>query len=276
MTPFSVPGAEIDRELSDEGGQPVVQLHGLTSSRTRDRLLALDLGLGLSGTRLLRYDARGHGRSTGRPVAGDYAWPVLATDLLHLLEDVFPGEAVYGVGTSMGAGTLLHAALREPDRFRGLTLLLPPTAWQSRQDKAQDYLRAAELIEQHGIETYLRASRVVEPPPASLQPDDSMVEVAPDLLPWVFRGAAQSDLPSEAQLRYLSVPTTVLAWTDDPAHPLSTAQRLTEALPAGRMLQVADCPEDVGRWPQMLHETIGAIPSSGEAASPQVLSPRPR
>ena len=42
-------------ELSDEGGHPVVQLHGLTSSRQRDRLLDMDLGRGLSGTRLLRW-----------------------------------------------------------------------------------------------------------------------------------------------------------------------------------------------------------------------------
>ena len=59
MATFAVPGAELAVSLSDEGGHPVVQLHGLTSSRARDRLLNLDLGRGLSGTRLLRYDARG-------------------------------------------------------------------------------------------------------------------------------------------------------------------------------------------------------------------------
>ena len=68
MPSHAVSGAVLDVELSDEGGRAVVQLHGLTSSRARDRLLHLDLGRGLSGTRLLRYDARGHGRSTGRAV----------------------------------------------------------------------------------------------------------------------------------------------------------------------------------------------------------------
>ena len=76
MPSFDVPGAVLDVELSDEGGHPVVQLHGLTSSRRRDRVLDLDLGRGLSGTRLLRYDARGHGRSTGRTVPEDYRWDV--------------------------------------------------------------------------------------------------------------------------------------------------------------------------------------------------------
>ena len=83
MTSFDVPGARLATEYSDEHGRPVVQLHGLTSSRARDRVLDLDLGRGLSGTRLLRYDARGHGSSTGCAVPDDYRWPNLADDLLR-------------------------------------------------------------------------------------------------------------------------------------------------------------------------------------------------
>src|ERR1700761_3699002 len=105
MSTFVVPGAELAVELSDEGGHPVIQLHGLTSSRARDRVLNLDLGRGLSGTRLLRYDARGHGKSTGRKVPEDYRWESLAEDLLQLLDKWFPGELVHGVGPSMGTGT---------------------------------------------------------------------------------------------------------------------------------------------------------------------------
>ena len=72
MREFHVPNARIAWAFSDEAGHPEVQLHGLTSSRSHDRLLNLDLGRALSGTRLLRYDARGHGHSTGRPVPEDY------------------------------------------------------------------------------------------------------------------------------------------------------------------------------------------------------------
>ena len=152
MPTFEVPGAELAVSLSDEGGHPVVQLHGLTSSRARDRVLNLDLGRGLSGTRLLRYDARGHGRSTGRKVPEDYRWHNLAEDLLRLLDHWFPGERVHGVGPSMGAATLLHAASLEPDRFTGLTLMVPPTAWDTRPDQAANYRAAAALIESDGVE----------------------------------------------------------------------------------------------------------------------------
>lgn len=255
MTTFSVPGAELDTEFSDEGGHPVVQLHGLTSSRRRDRLLDLDLGRGLSGTRLLRYDARGHGRSTGRRVPEDYRWPVLARDLLALLEHWFPGERVHGVGPSMGCATLLHAAVADPGRFSSLTLLVPPTAWESRRAKSADYLRAADVVEQRGLDTFLAAGRLVPRPPATVDAPETVPDVSPDLLPTLFRGAALTDLPDPGQVRAITVPVTILAWIDDPAHPVSTAERLAELLPYAR-LEVARTPADVARWPQVLADDV--------------------
>ncbi|MGO4130665.1 alpha/beta fold hydrolase [Janibacter sp. RAF20_2_2] len=251
MTDFDVPGARLQTEYSNEGGHPVVQLHGLTSSRERDRVLDLDLGRGLSGTRLLRYDARGHGRSTGRPVADDYAWPRLAHDLLALLHAWFPGERVHGVGPSMGCATLLHAALLEPGRFSGLTLIVPPTAWETRAARAHDYERSAEAVETHGVELLLRAQAAAPAPPATAGAPDTVPDVRTDLLPWVFRGAARSDLPDRKALRSIDLPTTILAWTDDPAHPLSTAETLLDLLPRAT-LQVASTRAEVHLWPAVL------------------------
>lgn len=255
MPTFDVPGAALDVELSDEGGHPVVQLHGLTSSRRRDRLLDLDLGRGLSGTRLLRYDARGHGRSTGRPVPEDYRWQVLADDLLRLLEVWFPGERVHGVGPSMGTGTLLHAAVREPDRFAGLTLLVPPTAWETRVAKAADYLRAAEVVEEQGMAAFVEAGRLVAPPPATVGVPETVPDVEESLLPTLLRGAALSDLPSRGTLAALDLPVLVLAWTEDAAHPLSTARSLVDVLPDAR-LEVARTLADVHTWPGRLHDEV--------------------
>ncbi|WP_110241779.1 alpha/beta fold hydrolase [Nocardioides gilvus] len=251
MPTFTVSGAELDVELSDEGGHPVVQLHGLTSSRYRDRLLDLDLGRGLSGTRLLRYDARGHGRSTGREVPEDYRWPVLADDLLRLLDAWFPGERVHGVGPSMGTGTLLHAAVRDPDRFSSLTLLVPPTAWETRSAKQADYLKAADFVEREGSEAFVRIGRAVARPPATLGAPETVPDVADHLLPTVLRGAAVSDLPDPEVIAGVDVPTTLLAWTEDPSHPVSTAQALVDLLPRAT-LEVASTPDEVARWPSIL------------------------
>jgi pimeloyl-ACP methyl ester carboxylesterase len=252
---FSVPGAELDVELSDEGGHPVVQLHGLTSSRRRDRLLDLDLGRGLSGTRLLRYDARGHGRSGGRPVPQDYRWPVLAEDLLALLDAWFPGEQVHGVGPSMGTGTLLHAAVLDPARFVGLTLVVPPTAWATRAAKADDYRRAAEVVETDGMAAFVEAGRLAPRPPATAHTPDTLPDVAEELLPSLLRGAALSDLPATERIAGLHVPVTILAWTEDPAHPVSTAEALADVLPRTR-LEVARTPGDLARWPDVLREDV--------------------
>lgn len=254
MVAFSVQGAELDTELSDEGGQPVVQLHGLTSSRARDRVLDLDLGRGLSGTRLLRYDARGHGRSSGRAEPDDYRWENLADDLLRLLDHTFPGERVHGVGPSMGTGTLLHAAVREPNRFSGLTLMLPPTAWLTRVAKSDDYLKIADLVERRGVGALLALESGAKPPATVGQPE-TQPEIAVELMPSVYRGAAVSDLPAPAQIARLTIPTTILAWVEDPAHPVSTAVSLAELLPSAN-LRIARTPAEVAEWPSVLREQV--------------------
>lgn len=255
MPTFEVAGAELAVALSDEGGHPVVQLHGLTSSRARDRVLNLDLGRGLSGTRLLRYDARGHGRSTGRKVPEDYAWHNLADDLLRLLDHWFPGERVHGVGPSMGAATLLHAASLEPDRFTGLTLMVPPTAWETRPDQAAHYRAAAALIEADGVEAFIAATRGSTPPPATAGAPETWPDVADALLPSLLRGAGLSDLPARESVERIEVPATILAWVDDPGHPLSTAESLVALLPHAT-LTVARTPADVEAWPEILSRDV--------------------
>lgn len=255
MSAFDVPGARIATEFSDESGHPVVQLHGLTSSRSRDRVLGLDLGRGLSGTRLLRYDARGHGESTGRPEPADYRWTDLADDLLRLLDHWFPGERVHGVGPSMGTGTLLHAAVREPDRFAGLTLLVPATAWDTRIAKAEEYRVSADAIEREGLAPFVSAGADAPRPPASADAPPTLPAVTEALLPSVLRGAALSDLPSLATIAGIDVPTTILAWTDDPAHPLSTARALADTMP-NATLTVARTPADLATWPSILESDV--------------------
>lgn len=223
MARFETSGAVLDHALEGTRGPTVTRTLG-------DR-------------RVLAYDARGHGRSTGRPVPDDYRWSALATDLADLLDDAAPGEAVVGAGVSMGAATLLHLAVREPQRFRALVLTLPPTAWETRAEKTGTYEAAASAVETHGLHRFLAAARAAHVrAPAALGPDDTTPEVPERLLPSVYRGAALSDLPARADIAALEIPVLVLAWVQDETHPLATAEQL-HALIGGSKLVVARTPD---------------------------------
>lgn len=255
MTTHQVPGAVL--ALDDRGDGPaVVQLHGLTSSRARDETLRLDLTAGLDGHRVLRYDARGHGRSTGRPETSDYLWPRLADDLLDLLAARCAGDPVAGVGQSMGTATLLHAALRDPGRFSRLVLALPPTAWQSRVAQREVYRASAELVERRGVGAWTEMSRLAPRPPAV---DPQIPLTAPDvaeaLVPSLLRGAAGSDLPDLTHLTGLRLPTLILAWEGDAAHPLSTARALSVVLPDSHLV-IAATPAQVVGWPALVAQHL--------------------
>jgi pimeloyl-ACP methyl ester carboxylesterase len=70
-----------------------------------------------------------------------------------------------------------------------------------------------------------------------------------------MRGASRSDLPPRSRLEELKTPALILAWNDDPSHPLSTAERLADSLPAAT-LHEATTAEDVERWPDLVHEFL--------------------
>lgn len=270
MPSLSLPHATLDYDLSgppaDSTRPLVVQLHGLTSSRARDAELGLDLAERVGVHPVLRYDARGHGRSTGEDDERSYQWPSLADDLMALLEAV-PAGNVHGVGQSMGAGTLLHAAVRAPERFASLVLGIPPTAWQTRVTQREGYLENARLVASEGVEALVsQTSRTAAPPAVDGTRRPTRPAVRPELLPTVFRGAAGTDLPDAGSIRALTMPTLVLAWVDDPAHPLSTAQRLHALMPASRLV-VARTPADVAQWPDLVADHVAGntqrLPTAG-------------
>ncbi|WP_066517449.1 alpha/beta fold hydrolase [Curtobacterium ammoniigenes] len=241
--------ASLSYDVIDGDGPAIVGLHGLTSSRASED----DGGyfdwrpIAQSGRRLVRYDARGHGRSTGRPLAEDYRWPQLADDLFRLLDAVAPAHAVDAFGVSMGVGTLLHAAVREPERFRRLAFVIPPTAWESRAAQAALYQQMADLAESGGMDALIAAGANAPVLPI-LQDGGWRLDLRPAisaaLFPAVARGAAATDFPDPTELARITHPVLVRPWTDDPGHPIQTAERLHELLPAA-VLSVMRTPDDL-------------------------------
>jgi pimeloyl-ACP methyl ester carboxylesterase len=255
------PGAELAYDsVGPAEGPPIVQAHGMLLSRAAEaRLELVDWSpLIAAGFHHVRYDARAHGESSGRPEPDDYLWPALARDFLALVAATSPERPVDGIGASQGTATLVWAALQSPAQLRRLVLEVPPTAWETRAAQASIYLAAAELVEREGMAALLAEVRKLGTPPIfrdvpgySFTPD-----VAESLLPSVLRGAARSDLPPPAELRALRQPTLILAWETDPTHPVSTAEKLATLLPNAE-LHVARSSAEVRGWGARAADFLG-------------------
>ena len=233
--------------------------HGLTSSRaSEDRLPLIRWGTITEADRqVLRYDAAGHGETGGPPEPATYEWPQLATDLLGLLDELGLDRVDAG-GASMGCASTLHAAVRAPERFDRLVLVIPPTAWDTRAAQSDLYRAGADLAEQHGKAAWLAAAAEAPRIPMfeDLPPVPPAADIAEDLLPSVLRGAAASDLPAPEAIAALDHRALILAWVADPGHPVSTAERLHELLPNSD-LQVARELTDLFTWSATMAEFLG-------------------
>jgi 3-oxoadipate enol-lactonase len=114
MPRLDVPGGELYYEVEGAGiAVALVHGHALDTRMWDDQVPALvDLAT------VVRYDARGFGRST-RDDDAPYSH---ADDLWHLLDHLGIDEAVL-VGLSMGGRTVVEATLAAPHRVRAVVLL---------------------------------------------------------------------------------------------------------------------------------------------------------
>lgn len=250
---------DIDLAMQETGaGLPFVWGHGLLGSMAQeDDSELFDWSVLGAGRRLIRYDARGHGRSEATLAPDDYRWPELARDMLALLHGLGEDRAVLG-GVSMGCATSLHAAIAAPERLAGLVLMAPPTAWDTRPRQALAYRVLATVIGLLGIGAFRRLASLPRPQlgsPVLAAVQRSVVEnlrrADRRAVLAALRGAAKSDLPPERTLAALDAPALILAWTDDPTHPLSTAERLAKILPHSE-LHVAGSLEEMRGWTKQI------------------------
>ena len=120
-------------------GLPFVWSHGMLASTALEDALGILDWRALAAERLLvRYDARGHGASSGTGRPADHEWPRLAGDLLQILNDLSLDRVTIG-GDSMGVGIGLHLAAAAPERVDALVLAIPPSAWGERVAVARVY-----------------------------------------------------------------------------------------------------------------------------------------
>ena len=258
MATFSIRGARLEvEELGsvDAARTPLIWGHGLSSSRADEDAEPLvdPTVVAGDGRRVVRYDARGHGASESTGDLAGYGWDQLALDQLTLAETLGIERYVAG-GASMGAATGLHAAVRAPERIVGLLLVIPPTAWETRAEQTDMYRQMADVVETRGVEPLIAGAAMLPPPDPYLgRPEvrarraEALRNTDPARLARVFRGAATTDLPDPALVRRIEVPALILAWTGDPGHPVSSAERLRELLPHSEMV-LASTAAELATW----------------------------
>lgn len=260
----TVSAADIDIAIERAGDGPsMIWGHGLTSSMDLEpELFAFDWERIRSVADVVRYDARGHGGTTTTPDHVDFGWDRLAADQIALADALGIGSYI-AAGASMGTGTALHAAVSWSERVRGLILVIPPTGWDTRAAQRDLYLARADVIERGDIDEVIAAARTIPPPdPFGTEWHDRFernlrsADVA--RMAHVLRGAAKADMPSPEQIAAIAVPTLILAWSGDPGHPVSSAERLGELI-RGADLHIARSRSDLESWNDHILALISSV-----------------
>ena len=248
-------------------GVPFVWGHALQCSMRADEASGVFDWSGLApAARVIRYDARAHGESCSERDPSGCAWESLARDMWRVADDCGAARPVLG-GASMGCATAVWAAMQHPRRVAGLVLVIPPTAWELRPRQVRSYLMMARLVRIAGRLPFRAASAIlgerVSGSPLQAIAREVIRGLAtrdPRNVEAAFRGAALSDLPPIEHCARLRMPTLILAWRNDPAHPVSVATRLAEAMPNAR-LEVAEDDIEVRRWPESVKNFISSVRS---------------
>lgn len=246
-------------------GKPLIWGHGLQCSMRADETWGiLDWSRIEHSARVIRYDARAHGASSGSADPDVCQWENLAVDMRRVAERFARGDFVLG-GASMGCATALWAAVQNPHRVAGLVLVIPPTGWELRARQARSYRLMSGVIRVAGKLPFRLLRRVLpERPgrnPISAVAREVLYEISErdttDVVT-AFEGAARSDLPTLEQCAALKVPALILAWPGDPVHPVSVARKLAEAMPHAT-LHVVEHEGDVRHWSALIGEFVASL-----------------
>jgi pimeloyl-ACP methyl ester carboxylesterase len=236
-------GVELAGDETGEG-KPVLLLHGLTA--TRRYVVMGSRALERAGHRVIAYDARGHGRSSPAPAAAAYTYEDLGHDLIAVLDDRGIERAVLA-GASMGAHTLLWAALNVPERVAGLVVITPAYDPATQLDDARlaRWDALADGLELGGVEGFIAAHGGPDVPPAW---QETVVKVTrqrlsqhlhPEAVADALRAVPRSrPFATIDELAAISVPTLVVASADepDPGHPQAVGEAYAATIPGARLV----------------------------------------
>lgn len=198
--------------------------------------------------RVIRYDARGYGRSSAHTESFLYA-----EDAETVMDEVQSSTATL-VGCSMGGRTALELAVLDPDRVNGLVLIGPALRGHQWSDQIVAYGDAEDVFFEQGdvaslVELSLR-TWVDGPyrPPTAVDP--RLRERVADMLRKSYdtllasKDSLSNERPLEpaaaARLGSIDVPTLVIVGDKDVADVILIAERVASEIPNARLEVVPD------------------------------------
>ena len=188
--------------------------------------------------RMLRYDTRGHGGSPVPP--GPYSMDELGSDVLALLDRLDIGRASF-CGLSIGGMIGMWVASEAPERIERLVLCCtvphfpPPDLWDERvvavraqgmgpmvEPALDRWLPADVRRARPDLEEFLRAIIAATPPEG-------------------YAGCCEAirDMDLRPRLAAISMPTLVVAASDDPSTPKDKVRPIAEAVRDARYVEIA-------------------------------------
>lgn len=251
-------------ERGDQGGPPVVLLHGLFFSRRLFERLASRL----PSYRLLLLDLRGHGRSSRPPEPEAYTWPRMASDVSALLDHLGIERAVVG-GLSLGANVTLAFANAAAERLTGAIVEMP--VLEAGRPQAERTFRPLAAALDAGGALLRPASRAVGPLRRARLPE---LAAAADLLSLEPRAGAamlrtlladrQPLLDGVDALAGHRVPTLVIAHRLDSLHPVADAAYVADRVPGSTLVTVSSIVElrvRADRYAELVGTFLSTLPT---------------
>ena len=237
---FRYEGSRLAYTIYGEGPRTFVLVHGLLLSQRMHRPLAR--ALAARGNRVVTLDVLGHGRSDRPQDMTRYSMPFFGEQMIALLDHLEVDEAVLG-GTSLGANATLEAAVRAPERVRGMVLEMPVL------DNALlacaiafTPLMVALTFGEPVMRLIARGARTVPSGVGPLLADVALDTIRQDpgpsaaVLHGLFIGRTA---PHHTLRRKIAAPALIIGHTRDPIHPFSDSDALLAELPHARLVQAS-------------------------------------
>jgi 3-oxoadipate enol-lactonase len=182
--------------------------------------------------RVLRCDARGHGRSPSP--AGPYSLGDLGGDVLALLDEL-ELDRVRLAGLSLGGMVAMWVASEAPERVDRLVLactsaqLGPASVWNERIAEIRGGGMAAV------VDGVVERWFTPHAPPEAVAPVRQMLETTPPD-GYVASCEAIRDMDLRGRLGDIAAPTLVIAGEEDPVTPPQQAERIAGGVPDARVV----------------------------------------